>query len=127
MNVEAEFKNRVECWAGRLKVSPTQIRLQSMRRKWASCSTFGRLTFCRDLLQHPSDFQDYVIVHELLHMRIPNHGKLFNATLKMYLGGNAWSGSAGVRAYTANAEARGSRKSRLPHDPLQAGLAKLGV
>lgn len=114
-------------WAGRLKVSPTQIRLQCMRRKWASCSTFGRLTFCRDLLQHPSDFQDYVIVHELLHMRIPNHGKLFNASLKIYLGGNTWAGSAGVRAYTTNAEAGGSRTSNPLHDPSRAGLAKLGA
>ena len=84
MNVEAEFRSRVIHWAGRLKVSPTQIRLQCMRRKWASCSTFGRLTFCRDLLQHPSDFQDYVIVHELAHLIEPNHGKRFKALVNRY-------------------------------------------
>ena len=40
----------------------------------------------------PTSFQDYVIVHELLHLRIRNHGKLFNATLKAHLRGNPWVG-----------------------------------
>ena len=90
MNNEVELRARIENWATRLKVAPSQLRLQRMRRKWASCSMRGRVTFCLDLLRQPGDFQDYVIVHELLHIRIRNHGKLFDATLRAYLPGNPW-------------------------------------
>lgn len=61
-----------------------------MTRKWASCSPRGRVTFSRDLLDQPLAFQDYVIAHELLHLRIRNHGKLFTAMLKAHLSGNRW-------------------------------------
>jgi predicted metal-dependent hydrolase len=40
-----------------------------------------------------------VIAHELLHLRIRNHGKLFTATLKAYLRGNRWAASS-VRGVT---------------------------
>lgn len=86
----AVFRSRVDQWSARLKVVPTQVRIQAMTRKWASCSSKGRVTFCRDLMRQPANFQDYVIAHELLHLRIPNHGKLFAATLRVHLPDNPW-------------------------------------
>lgn len=85
-----EFKLRVVHWATHLRVKPKQVRLQAMCRKWASCSPYGRVTFCLDLLRQPNSFQDYVIAHELLHLRVSNHGKLFKATLRTHLRGNPW-------------------------------------
>jgi hypothetical protein len=38
-----------------------------------------------DLLQEKPDFQEYVIVHELLHLQVPNHGRLFKSLLRAYL------------------------------------------
>ena len=72
---------RVERWARRLNVHPRLIRVQRMTRKWGSCSTSGIVTLAADLADQPSDFQDFVIAHELLHLRVPNHGKLFKALL----------------------------------------------
>lgn len=92
----AEFRSRIDHWSARLKVTPAQVRVQAMTRKWASCSSRGRVTFCRELMEQPLAFQDYVIAHELLHLRIPNHGKLFAATLRAHLRGNPWLGSRGV-------------------------------
>lgn len=86
----ATFDRRVVDWSDRLRVRPTQVRVQMMTRKWASCSPQGRVSFARDLLSQPVDFQDYVIVHELLHLRIRNHGKLFTSTLRAHLSGNRW-------------------------------------
>lgn len=86
------LRQRVKDWAVTLKVSPTQIRVQPMTRKWASCSSAGRVSFSRELCGKPAAFQDCVIVHELLHLRIRNHGKLFTATLKAHLPGNPWLG-----------------------------------
>ncbi|TAN04239.1 MAG: M48 family peptidase [Rhodanobacteraceae bacterium] len=87
---EAGFRLRVVVWAKKLRVAPRQIRIQPMTRKWASCSATGRVTFSRELLHKPHDFQTYVIVHELLHLRLANHGKLFRASLRAHLGHNRW-------------------------------------
>jgi hypothetical protein len=83
----ARFKGRVTTWAARLRVQPTQIRLQRMTRKWASCSTAGWLSFSTALMRQPHTFQDFVIVHELLHLRVPNHGRLFKALLSAHVPG----------------------------------------
>jgi predicted metal-dependent hydrolase len=56
-----------------------------MRRKWASSSTAGTVSFSLDLLTQPAPFREYVIVHELLHLKVPNHGKLFKTLLRAYL------------------------------------------
>jgi hypothetical protein len=79
------FRAEVEVWAQRIGVTPREIRIRPMKRKWASCSSRGRLTFDTELLRQPSGFRREVIVHELLHLKVPNHGPLFRALLKAYL------------------------------------------
>lgn len=79
------FKAAVCDWSARLKVEPSQVRMQKMRNKWASCSTRKCVSFSEDLLKKHQDFQEYVIVHELLHLRVPNHGKLFRSLMSLYL------------------------------------------
>jgi len=79
------FKAEVAAWAQRLGVSPQQVALRPMRRKWGSCSSNGRLTFDTGLLAEPSPVRAEVIVHELLHLRIPNHSPLFRSLLRAYL------------------------------------------
>ncbi len=79
------FRAEVRTWARRLGVEPKEIRLRPMKRKWGSCSTAGRLTFNVELLRQPAAIRRRVIVEELLHLKVPNHGKLFRALLKAYL------------------------------------------
>jgi hypothetical protein len=79
------FKAEVHRWAGRIKARPAQVRIQRMTRKWASVSTRGWVCFSTELLTQPRRFRDYVIIHELLHLKVPNHGKLFKSLLKAYL------------------------------------------
>jgi predicted metal-dependent hydrolase len=86
------FKERVQVWAVKVRVKPKQVRLQLMSRKWASCSTEGRVTFSLDLLEEASSFQDYVIVHELIHLKVPNHGKLSSSLLSAHLPGYKYKG-----------------------------------
>ena len=80
-----ELKAAVGNWAVKIKTRPRQIRIQRMTRKWASCSSKGRITFNSDLFDQPYQFQEFVIVHELLHLKIPNHGKLFKSLLQAHL------------------------------------------
>jgi predicted metal-dependent hydrolase len=83
--VIADFKAQVTQWAKRIRVRPRQLRLQPMRRKWASCSTRGTVSFSTEVLAQPAAFREYVIVHELLHLKVPNHGKLFKTLLRAYI------------------------------------------
>ncbi len=87
LNTKEQFKSEVARWAVIIKVKPAQIRVQRMKKKWASCSANGRICFSTDLLQESRTFQDYVIVHELLHLQVPNHGKLFKSLMNAYLPG----------------------------------------
>lgn len=82
---EEKFRARVNEWARRIGVKPDAIHLRAMKRKWASCSSRGRLTFDTGLLNCERSFGDYVIVHELLHLRVPNHGKLFKSLLSVFV------------------------------------------
>lgn len=82
------FKAEVRRWAERIGVEVREIHLRPMRRKWASASRRGRLTFNIELLEQPFAFQQEVIVHELLHLKLGNgsHARLFRAFLRAYLG-----------------------------------------
>lgn len=82
------FKAEVRAWAGRIGVEPKQLHVRPMKSKWGSCSTAGRVTFDTELLEQPAEFRRKVIVHELVHLRVPNHGRLFKALLRAYLGGH---------------------------------------
>jgi predicted metal-dependent hydrolase len=84
---DAAFRARVHEWAEQIGVKPVEIRLRPMRRKWASCSSRGRLTFDMGLLHCEREFGDFVIVHELLHLQVPNHGKLFKSLLSALIPG----------------------------------------
>lgn len=76
---------RVEWWAQRLNVRPPRVRIQRMTRKWGSCSTSGTLTLASDLADCEAGFIDFVVAHELLHLRVPNHGKLFKALMNIHM------------------------------------------
>lgn len=82
-----DLRRRAMAWAVRLKVNPRVVRVQEMRRKWGSCSPGGTITLAYDLLDRDERFQDYVIVHELLHLRFANHGRVFKAVLSAYIPG----------------------------------------
>ncbi len=81
-----DFKARVLEWAAKLDVRARSLAVRPMRRKWASCSTAGSLNFNSELLELDRELGDYVIVHELLHFSVPNHGKLWKSLMRAHLG-----------------------------------------
>jgi len=85
MMMAAEFKNEVLNWADEIGVEPKEVHIRTMKRKWASCSSKGRLTFSFELLEKSFEERANAIVHELLHLKYPNHGEMFNALLKTHL------------------------------------------
>jgi len=84
MTPPESFKALVREIAGELDVAAKEIHLRPMKRKWASCSSRGRLTFNTELLAEPRKRQVEVILHELLHQKYPNHGKMFSLMMRTY-------------------------------------------
>lgn len=81
-----EFKTRVREWAQKLDVSIGIISFRVMKNKWASFTKKSNLfIFDIDLIHMDKHITDYVIVHELLHFRVPNHGKLWKSYMSSYL------------------------------------------
>jgi predicted metal-dependent hydrolase len=92
------LKRRALAWAFKLRVSPKVIRVQEMTRKWGSCSSAGTVTLASDLARESNRFQDYVIVHELLHLRYSTHGRVFKALMSAYIPGWRRLERSGVKA-----------------------------
>lgn len=75
----------VEAWQVRLKVKVTRLQLRAMTHKWGSVSSAGCLTLSLDLLMLPLPLVEYVVVHELVHLKFPNHDKIWKMHMSMYL------------------------------------------
>ncbi|HEY3266829.1 MAG TPA: SprT family zinc-dependent metalloprotease [Armatimonadota bacterium] len=59
-----------------------RIRIGEQKTRWGSCSTSGTLSFNWRLLMAPPEILDYVVIHELAHLREPNHSAAFWALVR---------------------------------------------
>jgi predicted metal-dependent hydrolase len=80
-----ELKWAARHWASRVGVKVPQIHVRKMTSKWASISTSGRLTLNAELLNLPKSSGEFVIVHEIVHMLAPNHGRVFKSFMYAYM------------------------------------------
>lgn len=58
-------------------LSPTGFKVRKMKTRWGSCSSKGGIALSYDLIRLSSGCREYVMVHELCHLRHHNHGKGF--------------------------------------------------
>ncbi len=72
-------------WAVRIGVKAPQVRLQAMEKQWGMMPSPGEMLLHPQLLMLPRDLGEYVIAHELVHLLVPNHSKLFKSFLYAYL------------------------------------------
>lgn len=72
-------------WATRIGVKPARVQVRAMQTKWASISTNGSMTLDLGLLTLPKELGEFVIVHELVHLLVPNHGRVFKSFMHAYL------------------------------------------
>lgn len=68
---------RIEHYAPRLGVRPTRVTIRGQRSRWGSCSTRGTVSLNWRLMMVPSALADYVVVHELCHLRHMDHSPRF--------------------------------------------------
>jgi predicted metal-dependent hydrolase len=76
---EAEqfFKQRAEHYAPLLNVLPRAIKLSEAKTQWGSCTAQGSVRLHVHLIRLPQRLIDYVVVHELAHLRELNHSAAF--------------------------------------------------
>ena len=75
----------VNLWAARMGLQPKRISFRNMTRKWGSCSSRENITLSTRLTWVAPHLAEYVVVHELVHLRVFNHGKDFKAMMSQYL------------------------------------------
>jgi predicted metal-dependent hydrolase len=66
---------RLEAQAARMSVRFTGLSVREQRSRWASCSPAGRISVNLRVLALPDDIRGYLAVHELAHLREPNHSR----------------------------------------------------
>ncbi|NPA74660.1 MAG: M48 family metallopeptidase [Euryarchaeota archaeon] len=76
-----DLQGRVDQYAGALGVKPEKIYLRMQSTKWGSCSSRRNISFNLSLIFTPEVFRDYVVAHEIVHLRHANHGREFWNTL----------------------------------------------
>jgi predicted metal-dependent hydrolase len=72
-----ELPARLLALASRLDLTVARVSVRNQRARWGSCATGGRISLNWRLLQTPDDVRDYVLIHELMHLRQANHSRRF--------------------------------------------------
>ena len=75
------FHSRIAHYAPQLRVPAPEVRLSEARTRWGSCHPAGRVLLNWRLIQMPLRLVDYVVVHELAHLKEMNHSPRFWRTV----------------------------------------------
>lgn len=76
----------IEKWEPVMGVHAGKIAYRNMKSQWGSCQpSTGRLCFNTRLALYPPECLEYVVVHELCHLRVPGHGPVFWKMVSHYL------------------------------------------
>ena len=81
---ETMVKEMAEKGALKIGVNYKVLRLRSARTRWGSCSPGGTLSFNWKLVMFPPAVMEYVVVHELCHLKEMNHSKSFWALVEIH-------------------------------------------
>lgn len=82
---QSRFQHSLEkCWEKfrRHEILFPQIRIRKMSKRWGGCNDRGVIYLNPHLIKAPSHCIDYVVTHELCHLKHPNHGKAFYDLLR---------------------------------------------
>lgn len=75
----------VENWSKVMKVTPTKVSFRYAKKRWGSCSNKNRISLNFNLMKLPLSLIEYVVVHELAHIKHHNHSKDFWQFIEKYM------------------------------------------
>lgn len=94
LRADLALRSRTAELAARLGLEPPPVRIRPQRARWGSCSPRGTVSLNWRLIQIPPEVRDYVILHELVHLRHPGHTTRFWAEVRQvfpdWAGAEAW-------------------------------------
>lgn len=76
---------RVDYFSKLMQLEPTGIKITKAKKRFGSCSGRNSLCFSCYLMLYPKSAIDYVVVHELAHIKHHNHSKVFYTLIEQYL------------------------------------------
>lgn len=79
------FTERVRHYAGVMELTPSRVRVTSPRRRWGSCGAGGSINLNWKLVMAPPEIIDYIVIHELAHLKIRGHGVDFRELVKAHV------------------------------------------
>lgn len=79
------FTERVRRYSKTLNLFPTGLKITGARGRYGSCSYANSLNFSWRLIMAPIEVIDYVVVHELTHIKVKNHSKRFWDLLELFM------------------------------------------
>jgi hypothetical protein len=79
-----EIEAAVKVQARRMHASPQRVTIRDQRTRWGSCTSQGTLSFNWRLIMVPSNVMEYVVIHELAHLSVPNHSADFWQVVSLF-------------------------------------------
>lgn len=84
--LKTEIEHALPLWAQRTGLEPSAWTVRDMTSRWGSCNTAtGKITLNLQLVKYPLPCLEYVILHELAHLKVRGHGPDFKAILDQYM------------------------------------------
>jgi predicted metal-dependent hydrolase len=78
--IDCAVKNlstKTSFWAPTIGVHPKRIAIKEQKTRWGSCSSRGNINYNWRIIMAPPEVIDYLVIHELCHLRVPNHSQTF--------------------------------------------------
>jgi predicted metal-dependent hydrolase len=82
---EEAFLAEVDFWASRLEVHPREVALRPLTGKWGSSTSDGLVTYDPRVLACPTSKRREIVLHELMHLKVGAHSRLFRSLLRAHL------------------------------------------
>lgn len=83
--LEEIVRTKIEKYAILLKVMPNKVRIKEIKYAWGSCSSNRNITISKKLAKKEEKVIEYVVLHEMCHLRYMNHSKEFWNLVESYL------------------------------------------
>lgn len=77
LQAEIRFKEKVKRYASIVGVEPTDVSVKTFKSRWGSCNIKGEIQFHWKVIMAPNRIVDYVVVHELCHLKHHDHSPAF--------------------------------------------------